>query len=174
MEYNFIAEMKVNGQLITIDPAKLHESWVKRCLDYGIRQLINDTYSGEKGQTKYDLCRAMAADMQNGEPMPEKERKASVAKADPVRKLARDLATTALVEIFSRMHKTKEQKVWAEHEKTAKFFRQTEKGALRFDLAQVDAWMETYTARNFMAEAKETLDKASDVADDVDWAEFGL
>lgn len=163
--------LKINGQEIVADPNKFHASWLARVIEYGTRRLPNDTHSGEQGATKEELVRKMIADMESGEPMPEKTRAAPKAKADPVRKMARDLATTFLAESLAKAM-GKDAKVWAENPKTAHLFRLTEKGAVRFDLAAIDEWMEGYKAkRDFMADAQAALAK---VEAKVDLGDLGL
>ena len=165
-----LVEMKVNGHPLRLDTAKLHPTWLDFCLAYGVKQKINDTYSGEKGQTKYDLCAAMIRDMESGEAMPERERKApQAAKADPVRKMARDLATTFLTARFRAAFKTDDMSVWAKNDKAAKYLRFTEKGSARFDLAKVDEWIDAFAkqdgGQDFMAQAKAALAESQALAD---------
>lgn len=172
----FKTELKLtqgNGDRVAlaIDFGKMHESWVRRCMEYGARRLVNDTYSGEKGDVKVHLCKAMLDDMHNGLPMPEKERKASgVSKADPVRKLARDKASTFLTQSLAKKL-GKDMAIWAKEPKLAKLFTFTEKGNAKFDLGAIDEWIKGYTARDFVQEAKDELAQAQS---DIDFDDLGL
>lgn len=157
--------MKVNGVELSFDTARMHQSWVARALEYGVKQLVNDTYSGEKGEVKFDLCRAMLADMMNGEPMPVKERKSPAARGvDAIRDLARDKATSFLVAGLTKKF-GKDMTTWAAQPALRKLFRFTEKGNARFVLAAVDEWMEgpIKAQRDFMQEAREELENAEDL-----------
>lgn len=160
-----IGTMKVNGVELHFGTARMHESWIARALEYGVKQLVNDTYSGEKGQVKHDLCRAMLADMMNGKPMPVKERKAPTARGiDAVRALAREKATSFLVAGLTKKF-GKDMATWAAQPALQKLFRFTEKGTARFDLVAVDVWMEgaIKAQRDFMQEAREELESAEDI-----------
>lgn len=172
MESNVMARidaqgaMKVNGVELSFDTSRMHETWVKRVLAYGVKQLVNDTYSGERGELKYSLCSAMLEDMMSGKPLEEKARKTAVTGGtDPIRKLARDKATTflaaGLVAKFG-----KDMSIWAAQPQLKGLFRFTDKGAARFDLAAVDQWMEgpIKVKRDFMAEAAEELSHEGDVS----------
>ena len=157
--------MKVNGVELHFATERMHQSWIERALEYGVRQLVNDTYSGEKGQVKFELCRTMLADMMSGEPMPVKERKSPVARGtDAVRTLARDKATSFLVAGLTKKF-GKDMAIWAKQPALQKLFRFTEKGNARFDLAAVDEWMEgaIKAQRDFMQEAREELESADDL-----------
>lgn len=167
--------MKADGIELAMDLSKMHESWLVRIVEYGARRLVNDTYSGEKGAEKVECCRAMIAEMENGAPMPQRERKAaSASKADPVRKLARDLATTFLTQsLAARLGK--DMSVWAAQDSLKALFTFTEKGNAKFDLGGVDKWMASYTAkRDFMAEAQEQIAKAQSAGADLDLSDLGL
>lgn len=167
--------MRADGQELAMDLSKMHESWLVRIVEYGARRLVNDTYSGEKGAEKVELCRAMIAEMENGAPMPQKERKApSASKADPVRKLARDLATTFLTQSLAAKL-GKDMAVWAAQESLKTLFTFTEKGNAKFDLQGVDKWMASYVAkRDFMQEAQEQIAKAQSAGADLDLSDLGL
>ena len=98
--------------------------------------------------------------------------------ADPVRKLAREMATTFLTASLTAAL-GKDMSVWAKQDKLKALFRFTDKGHARFDLAAVDKWMEANKAkRDYMAEAKAELDKAKafNVDSDTDalFADLGL
>lgn len=171
-------EMKVNGQPLFLDLSKAHQSWLDFFMAYGAKQKINDTFSQEKGQTKFDLCAAMIRDVESGEPMPERERKAPQAsKADPVRRMARDLAATYLTGRFRAAFKTDDMAVWAKNDKARHFLRFTEKGSARFDLGKLDEWMTAFATadggRDFMAEARDALATLAPQAE-VDLSDLGI
>lgn len=153
-------EIKINGETLIVDFAKMHPTWITAHLRKAAQRYLNDKYSGEEAATKLDAIRMDLAEMHKGEPMPERERKAPQASADPVRKLAREIATTFLAASLTAAL-GKDMSVWAKQPKLAALFRFTDKGYARFDLAAVDRWMETNKAkRDYMAEAKAELDKA--------------
>lgn len=164
-------EIKINGEVLVVDLAKMHPTWVAAHLRKAAQRFLNDKYSGESGQTKLDAIRADLADMHKGEAMPERERKASVSTADPVRKMARDLATTFLKTSLEKAM-GKDASTWAKNPKTAHLFKTTEKGNVRFDLAAVDAWMVTFAAKqDFMQSARDAMAEAEE---QVDLGDLGL
>jgi hypothetical protein len=66
---------------VVYEPGKMHESWLLAFLEKGMQRYANDKYSQDSGDTKLDLCRAVAKMANSGDEMPEKERgsrKASV------------------------------------------------------------------------------------------------
>jgi hypothetical protein len=169
MEYQTNLKLtQANGDkvLLVIDFAKMDESWIKRCMEYGARRLVNDTYSGEKGDEKVALCKAMLDEMHNGKPLMVRERKAPTgSKADPVQRLARDKATTFLTAQLSAKL-GKDMAIWAKNEKLAKLFAFTEKGNAKFDLGAVDQWIVEYKEkRDFVQEAKDELAMATNGVD---------
>jgi len=143
-----------------VDFTKLHPTWVAAHLKKAAQRYLNDKYSGEKGNDKLELIRLDLADMHKGDPMPERERKVGVAVADPVRKLARQIATTVLTDTFAKVF-GKDSKAWAGEAKIAHLFKLTDAGNVRYDLAAVDAWMDGQAKagkRDYMAEAKAQLE----------------
>lgn len=152
--------IKIDGKELVVDFAKMDATWIAAHLKKAAQRFLNDKYAGEDAATKFEAISADLHLMHSGAPMPERERKVSSATtADPVRKLAREMATTFLAASLAKKL-GKDMSVWAKEPKLAKLFRFTEKGAARFDLGAVDDWMAGYTARDFMAEAKAELDKA--------------
>lgn len=164
--------IKINGQELTVDFSKMHPTWIDAHLRKAAQRFLNDKYSGEDAATKLELITADLRDIHSGEAMPEKERKAaSAVKADPVRKLARETCTAQLVSKFKANAATfgADEKAWIAHPKIGKFFRQTPKGGVRFDLAAVDKYMAAEAARDggtdYMADAKAAMDTASEAVD---------
>jgi hypothetical protein len=163
-------ELTINGQKLVADPAKMHASWLARALEYGLRRWPNDSYSGEKGQTKYDLVRAMLADMQSGDPMPEKVRSSRAASADPVEALAFKTAKGDLLAAFKK--RTGAGKIAdilaAGDEAVNKFFRDTENGSV-WNEESVAAWIakRKEAGRDYMAEAEEVINGASELDMDI-------
>lgn len=171
-------EIKINGETLVVDFAKMHPTWIAAHLRKAAQRYLNDKYSGEEAATKLDAIRMDLAEMHKGEAMPEKERKAPQSSADPVRKLARDMATTFLAASLTAAL-GKDMSVWAKQPQLAKLFRFTDKGTARFDLGAVDDWMAANKAkRDYMAEAKAELDKAKAFNVDSDtealFADLGL
>lgn len=170
-------EIKINGESLVVDFAKMHPTWIAAHLRKAAQRYLNDKYSGEDAATKLDAIRMDLAEIHKGEPMLDKERKAPQASADPVRKLAREMATTFLAASLTAAL-GKDMSVWAKQDKLKTLFRFTEKGHARFDLAAVDKWMESNKAkRDYMAEAKAELDKAKAFdagATDALFADLGL
>lgn len=98
-----LVEMKTNGETILIDTAKFHQTWLARVIEYGARRLVNDTYSGEKGQEKVNLCRAMVREMESGvEYAPTRAARGTKVDADPVLSLALKNAKAGLVAQFQK------------------------------------------------------------------------
>lgn len=158
-------ETKINGETIIVDFAKMHPTWIEAHLQKAAQRFLNDKHSGEKGDVKLELIRAELKDVHSGEPMPQKERKSPVAKADPARKMARDMATTFLVSAFKSKFGG-DSAHWATEPKIAHLFRTTEAGNVRFDLAAVDKWIDGYAdKRNFMQEARDAIASAQESVD---------
>lgn len=171
-------EIKINGETLVVNFAKMHPTWITAHLRKAAQRFLNDKYSGEEAATKLDAIRMDLAEMHKGEPMPEKERKAPQSSTDPIRKLAREMATTFLAASLTAAL-GKDMSVWAKQDKLKGLFRFTDKGSARFDLTAVDQWMETNKAkRDYMAEAKAELDKAKAFNVDSDtealFADLGL
>lgn len=142
-----LVDMKINGAEIILDTSKMHETWLDKCLAYGVRRFVNDSYSGEKGQTKYDLCAALANKMESGEPLSEAERRAKVS-ADPVTALAVKNAKAALVALFKRISGKAKIEDMMVHEKVAPYF----------DLVgDKIAWNET-SVMDYIARVKDKVD----------------
>jgi hypothetical protein len=149
---------------VDVDTSKMHASWLARVVEYGTRRLLNDTFSADKGQTKFDLVKGLAQDMQSGEAMVEKVRKAGVAsKADPARKMAREAASSFLTSRFVKAF-GKDSAKWIEQAKIAHLFTLTEKGNVKFDLAALDVWMEDFApTQDFVQEARDMLAGSADL-----------
>ena len=157
-------ELKINGQVIVIETEKLHEDWISLCLEYGIRRKINDTYSGEKGNVKFDLCRAMAADMQSGKAPAEKTRKART-ESDPTLGLALRNAKQDLVAIFKKLTSRAKLEDMAAHEKVSPYFEEAG-GKLVWNDEAVIGWVNKQKAagkRDYIAEAIATMQGAEDL-----------
>lgn len=170
--------IKIDGQEFIVDFSAMHPTWVTAHLRKAAQRYLNDKHAGVDGPTKRDLVAADLKDMALGNPMPQKERKApQAAKADPVRKMARDLATTFLTTRFRAAFKTDDMSVWAKNDKAAKYLRFTEKGSARFDLAKVDEWIDSFAeqdgGQDFMEQARSAL-ADSEAAEDVDLEALGL
>tara|TARA_R110002073_G_C9399107_1_gene574450 strand:- start:415 stop:915 length:501 start_codon:yes stop_codon:yes gene_type:complete len=163
-----IVELKINGQPIQVDTDKLHETWVAKCLEYGVRRFINDSHSGAKGQDKYEACLNMAVDMQKGEPVPVRVT-VTKAHADPVEALAFKNAKAALTAMFKAVTGANKAFDFIAHPKVKPFFNVTEDRAVWND-ATVQAWMEKQAKEgktDYMADAKATLEMAQ--SDDLDF-----
>lgn len=167
-------QIKINGQPLHVHPGKMHPSFLARCLEYGIRRHVNDAYASLKDDVKLEACTALVAEMNSGAGfVVTRQAGSGVPKADPVQKMARELATDFLTtQLTAKLGK--DMNVWAKEEKLQKLFRFTDKGAARFNLEEVDVWMKAYQAkRNFMAEARVELDRRAAVVK-VDLADLGL
>lgn len=154
--------IKINGEELTVDFARMHPTWITAHLRKAAQRYLNDKYSGEEAAIKLDAIRMDLHAMHSGDVMPERERKAPQAnKADAVLRLARELATSVLTAKFRAAFKTDAMDVWAKNDTAKKYLRFTDKGAARYDLTAVDAWIKTYAGlangRDFMAEARDAL-----------------
>lgn len=153
-------ELKINGQSIIINTDKLHESWIAHCLAYGLRRFPNDKYSGEKGQTKFDLVHALVVDMHSGDAMPERVKGVSRAPKDPILNLALKTAKTDLGAMFRKVTSATKTIDWCKHEKVAQFFKVDGDKAIWID-AVVVKWMESRKETcDYMANAKVSIDAA--------------
>lgn len=167
-------QIKINGQPLHVHPGKMHPTFLARCLEYGIRRHVNDANASLKEDVKLEACTALVAEMNAGkEYVVARQVGSGVVKADPVRKMAREMATDFLTQQLAAKF-GKDMNVWAKEEKLAKLFRFTDKGAARFDLEEVDAWMKGFAAkRDFMAEAKAEIERRANAAK-VDLDDLGL
>lgn len=157
-------ELKINGSAILVDTSKFHESWMERVVEYGTRRLINDNYSGEKGQVKFDLCAALAAKMQSGAPLEATERRSKVP-ADPIRALAHKLAKTALAVVFKNLTGKAKLEDMAQHEKVAPYFVEVG-GKLAWNEDAVGEYIERRAGKDdFMAQAEKIINATADDLD---------
>lgn len=161
-----IVTLKINGQEITCDTDKMHESWRAKCLAYGVRRLPNDAYSGEAGPLKYDRVKLLIADMESGKEAPVRIRGAGRSPADPVDALARKNAKADLVAMFREVTDTTKAIDFAKHEKVAPFFTVAD-GKAVWKEETVTKWMTKQAEsgkRDYQADAKVVIESA--VGDD--------
>lgn len=155
---------KINGAEIHVETDKMHETWINRCLEYGVRRLVNDTFSAEKGNVKFDLCRSMAAEMQSGKPIAEKVSRAKVD-SDPVTSLAVKTAKQDLLAIFKKLTSCAKIEDMAKHEKIAPYFAEVG-GKLAWADDKVLAYIgkqKESGKRDYMADAQTALNGADDL-----------
>lgn len=160
MEFQKV-ELKVNGQTLVVDPNKLHPTWLQKVVEYGCRRFPNDSFSGEKGQTKFDLVAGLLNDMQSGEPMPERTPRRSAAPKDPIAALAFKTAKTLLLDIFkTRTERSKiADIVDFGDEAINAYFRDTDNGPV-WNEESIYAFIEKQKEagkRDFMKEAEAAL-----------------
>lgn len=169
-----LVTLKINGQEIHADTDKFHESWIAKCLAYGVRRLPNDSFSGEKGELKYDRVKLLIADMESGKEAPVRV-SSGKSSVDPVTALARKTAKATLTNMFKAITKAGKALDFAKHEKCAPFFTIKELE----DKTTVAVWKEeTVTAWmtkqkdsgkiDFMADAKAYIEATKAVADDME------
>ena len=161
--------LKINGQELQADTSKMDESWIAKCLAYGVRRLPNDTYSGEKGATKYDLVSKLIADMESGEPAPVRVQGSGRSPANPVEALARKNAKADLTGMFRAVTDKTKAIDFAQHEKVAPFFTIVKGDSPEQDRAvwneeTVTAWMakqKDAKKRDYLADAAAIIESAS-------------
>lgn len=169
-----LVTLKINGQEITCETDKLHETWIAKCLAYGVRRLPNDTYSGEKGADKFKLVEALIADMESGEAAPVRVQGSGRSPANPVEALARKNAKADLTGMFRAVTGETKAILFAEHEKVAPFFTLTERDAglvAVWNEETVTAWMAKQAEsgkRDYTADAKAIIESATS-DDDLDF-----
>lgn len=171
-----LVTLKINGQEIHADTEKFHESWIEKCLAYGVRRLPNDSYSGEKGGTKFDLVKALIKDMESGEAAPVRVQGTGRSSADPVQSLARKNAKADLSGMFRAVTSATKAIDFAKHEKVAPFFNMVEREsgevAAVWNEETVTAWMmkqKEAKKRDYLADAKAIIESATDAEDDLDF-----
>lgn len=171
-----LVTLKINGQEIHADTDKFHESWIAKCLAYGVRRLPNDSYSGEKGGTKFDLVKALIADMESGKEAPVRVQGTGRASADPIVSLARKNAKADLTGMFRAVTGATKAIDFAVHEKVAPFFSvdTLEDGTHRATWNEdvVTAWMlkqKDSKKRDYLADAKAIIESATSAEDDLDF-----
>jgi len=148
------------------DTDKLHKSWIEKCLAYGVRRLPNDSHSGAKGADKVEAVRLMLNEMQSGNEAP--VRVANTTSRDPVEALAVKTAKSDLIATFKIVTGKTRALDFAKHEKIAPFFTEDKDKAVWIEktvLAWIAKQKET-NKRDYVAEAKKTLDSA--IGDKID------
>lgn len=171
MSVDFMVEMKIAGQAITVDLAKVDESWLRHALTYGVRRFVNDSHSAAKGNDKYEACRLMVDDMISGEPMPEKATRSTGASIDPVMALALKNAKVALQSVFKQVTGETKALAFAEHEKIKAFYSVKDDKATWNDQTVI-AWMEKQKSDggvDYLAQAKDTISGAADALKGLDF-----
>lgn len=149
--------LKIDGRPITVETDKMHQTWIDKCLAYGIRRLPNDTYSASKGNTKYELVSGLVKDMQSGKEAPSVLSGGSTV--DPVMSLALKNAKASLAVMFRELTGETKALDFAKHEKVSPFFKVTEDRAAWID-ATVVKWMEKQVEKgekDYIADAKTAL-----------------
>ena len=163
----YMYETKINGQAIRWDASKMHESWLLRFLEKGFQRYANDMYSGEKGQTKYDLVMGVAKEANSGEPAPERAmRKASLPDDQA---LAVKMAKQDLTLVFKKITGAGRIADMVEHEKVKAFFNVSESAVVWNDDA-VLKWIAKQAEankRDYLAEAKTSLAAMEDIDLDI-------
>lgn len=162
-----IVELKIAGLPLIADTDKMHESWIARCLEYGVRRFVNDSHSGAKGNDKVEACWLMIRDMESGKAMPVRVRKTGTSSADPVEQLALRNARAALTALFKKVTGETKAVAMARHEKVAPFFVVADGKATWVD-ATVLAWIEKQAAAgkvDYFADAQAVIDMADEEDD---------
>ena len=170
MDTDFSVELKINGNAITVDLSKAHESWLAHALTYGVRRFINDSHSGAKGQDKWEACMLMAKDIMSGEAMPEKATRSTGGSVDPVTALALKNVKADLSAMFKQVTGGTKVMDWAAHAKIAKFFQIKDDRATWLD-GVVTAYMAKQAELgkvDYMKAAKDTLSTATDALDSIE------
>lgn len=157
-------ELKINGSVLEVETDNLHKSFFERVLEYGVRRYVNDSYSGEKGQLKFDLCAALVAKMNAGEELVTGERRSKVP-TDPIRALAHKLAKTALVVVFKNLTGKAKLEDMAQHEKVSPYFIEVG-GKLAWNEEAVGNYVERRAAKDdFMGQAEKIINATEDDMD---------
>ena len=172
-----LVTLKINGMELQADTSLMHESWIKKCLAYGVRRLPNDTYSGDKGVTKYELVQKLLADMMSGEAAPVRVQGSGRTPADPVTALARKNAKADLTGMFRAVTGETKAMAFALHEKVAPFFTIAKGDSPEQDRAvwneeTVTKWMTKQAEskkRDYTADAKAVIESAAAVEDELDF-----
>lgn len=94
---------KVNGQTILWKVGEAHQSWLQAMLEKGLQRFANDKYSGEKGQTKYELIAEVAKEFNSGAAMPEPTRRAGGVSLTTTQSIAVKLAKDTLMIAFKSL-----------------------------------------------------------------------
>lgn len=175
----------IAGQEFVVDFGLMHPTWVEVHLRKAAQRYVNDSLTAMAGELPSVKAAAAAlafGEIHSGEAKAEKPRKAaSISKADPVTALARDLATTDLTAMLNKNKHVfgQDEKTWAAHSATAKYFKVSEKGRVTFNMAAMDEYIAKAVTRkndpvDFVAIAQERVNSAETIADDVDLSDFGL
>lgn len=157
-------EFKINGSVLEVETENLHKTFFERVLEYGVRRYVNDSYSGEKGQLKFDLCAALVAKMNAGEELVTGERRSKVP-ADPIKALAHKLAKTALAVVFKNLTGKAKLEDMARHEKVAPYFIEIG-GKLAWNEDAVAEYIERRAGKDdFMGQAEKIINATEDDMD---------
>jgi hypothetical protein len=170
-----LVTLKINGLPLEVDTDKMHESWIEKCLAYGVRRLPNDSFSGEKGEVKYDAVKGLLADMMSGDPAPVRVAGSGRAPSDPIESLARKNAKADLTGMFRAVTGATKAIDFAQHEKVAPFFtlNDTDDGQRAvWNEESVTKWItkqKDSDKRDYMADAKAIIESANDAESDLDF-----
>lgn len=153
--------MTINGKPLMVDTEKLHDSWKVKCLEYGVRRFVNDKFSQEKGDIKFDACEGEIKEMESGrEYVP--SRGSGRTALDAVTGLAVRNAKADLQAIFKAITSTTKATEMAKHPKVAPFFTVSDDAAV-WKTAAVLEWIkrqEDAGKRDYLDEATVTLSPA--------------
>lgn len=160
---------KVSGEMIQLDPTKLHATWLTEMLRYGIQRKINDHVAGQ-GDEKIELARAFAVELQEGNEKPVRVAggRASVA---PEVAMARKTARAMLQAAFAKATGENTLKaIAAKAESDAQFAKIKNyitinaNGLPIWDSQNVDTWIAAKPqGRDLIAEAKASIASVDDL-----------
>ena len=154
---DFAMGTKVSGEFLPILPEKVDNTWLVEMLRYGAQRKINDMFAGQ-GAEKLEMAKAQVQAINKGEAKPEQVRRSGGATADPVRKMARNMARDLLTLAFKKKTGLAKLADMAEtSDKIAAYFHITD-DKITWNMQAIDAFMETKPGgRDFMAEADAAL-----------------
>lgn len=154
---NYAFATKINGEEVVYHPHKMHESYLLRFLEKGMQRYANDMFSGEKGNTKLDLCRGIAEEANSGKELVAAQR---VARLPNDVALAVKMAKQDLLIIFKQLTGKGKIADMVDNEKVKPFFKVTAESVAWKD-ETVQKWIAKQKEagkRDYLAEAKASLD----------------
>lgn len=147
---------RISGRDVAYTPQTMDQSYLLRFLEKGMQRYANDMYSGQEGNTKYDLCMALAAEANEGKKLEPRQR---VAKLPSDVALAVKMAKQDLTIIFKQVTGKGKIADMVDNDKVAPFFKVTAESVVWND-ETVQKWIAKQKEagkRDYMAEAKASL-----------------
>ncbi len=152
----YVFNTRISARDVAYTPQTMDQSYLLRFLEKGMQRYANDMYSGEEGNTKYDLCMALAAEANSGKKLEPRQR---VVRLPNDVALAVKTAKQDLLIIFKQLTGKGKIADMVDNEKVKPFFKITAESVTWKD-AIVQKWIakqKEVGKRDYLEEAKASL-----------------